>query len=65
MTLSIGEYPKEERESTLSQILMVNVPEKYFLSKRACEGILQRACKNGKTLPEILKEALTYQANIE
>lgn len=65
MTLSIGEYPKEERESTLSQILMVNVPEKYFLSKKACEGILQRACKSGKTLPKVLEEALTYQANIE
>ena len=58
-TLSIGEYPKEERESTLSQILMVNVPEKYFLSKKACEGILQRASKSGKTLPKVLEEALT------
>ena len=65
MTLSIGEYPKEERESTLSQILMVNVPEKFYLSKKACEGILQRACKSGKTLPTVLEEALTYQANIE
>lgn len=65
MTLSIGEYPKEERESTLSQILMVNVPEKFYLSKKACEGILQRAYKNGKTLPKVLEEALTYQANIE
>lgn len=65
LTLSIGEYPKEERESTLSQILMVNVPEKYFLSKKACEGILQRASESGKTLPKVLEEALTYQANIE
>lgn len=65
LTLSIGEYPKEERESTLSQILMVNVPEKYFLSKRGCEGILHRAFKSGKPLPKVLEEALTYQANIE
>lgn len=44
---------------------MVNVPEKYFLNKKACEGILQRASKSGKTLPKVLEEALTYQANIK
>ena len=48
LMLSIGEYPKEERESTLSQILQVNVPEKYYLSQRACTGYSKRASARGK-----------------
>lgn len=53
-----GESPSEERGSTLSLILEANVPEKYSLSRKACEGILRRAEKRGKILPEMLKEAL-------
>ena len=58
MTLNFGEFPSEERESTLSQILEANAPEKYFLSPKACAGILRRAEKRGKELPQMLKEAL-------
>ena len=58
MTLNFGEYPSEERGSTLSQILQANVPEKYYLSPKACRGILNRAERRGKRLPEMLKEAL-------
>lgn len=58
MTLNTGECPSDARESTLSQILEVNVPEKYYLSARACEGILRRAERRGKVLPPMLKEAL-------
>ena len=58
MTLNTGEYPSEERESTLSQILEANVPEKYYLSAKACAGILRRAERRGKELPTRLKEAL-------
>ena len=58
MTLNFGEFPSEERESTLSQILEANAPEKYYLSARACSGILRRAEKRGKELPKMLKEAL-------
>lgn len=50
--------PKEESVSLLSQILEVNVPEKYYLSARACQGILTRASRRGKALPELLKNAL-------
>lgn len=53
-----GESPSVVRESTLSQILEDNAPEKYFLSARACEGILRRAEKRGKKLPLMLWEAL-------
>lgn len=56
-----GESPSEEEESGLSQILEANVPLKYYLSARACEGVLRRAKKRGKELPEILEEALKQQ----
>ena len=58
MTLNFGESPSEERESTLSQILDLNAPEKYSLSPKACAGILRRAEKRGKTLPDMLRDAL-------
>lgn len=58
MTLNFGEFPSEEKESTLSQILEANAPEKYYLSPKACAGILRRAEKRGKELPQMLKEAL-------
>ena len=57
-TLNTGECPSVARESTLSQILVPNAPEKYYLSHTACEGILRRAAKRGKELPKMLKEAL-------
>jgi len=57
-TLNTGESPNVVRESTLSQILQLNAPEKYSLSPTACAGIIRRAEKRGKTLPDMLKEAL-------
>ena len=53
-----GECPSAAVESTLSSILEANVPQTYYLSARACEGILRRAERRGKELPPILKEAL-------
>ena len=58
MTLNFGESPSAVRESTLSQILEANAPEKYYLSAKACAGILRRAERRGKELPQMLKEAL-------
>lgn len=58
LTLNIGEFPNAERESLLSWILEDNVPQKYYLSARACQGILARASRRGKALPELLKTAL-------
>lgn len=58
LTLNIGESPNAERESLLSQILEDNVPQKYYLSARACQGILTRASRRGKPLPGILRQAL-------
>ena len=53
---------KDAEESFLSQILQENVPEKYYLSQRACSGILRRASARGKELPELLERALEKQA---
>ena len=61
-TLNIGESPSGENASTLSQILQVQVPEKYYLSPKACQGILRRASARGKELPEVLRIALERQA---
>ena len=58
MMLNTGECPNAVRESTLSQILQANAPEKYSLSPKACAGIIRRAEKRGKELPDMLKEAL-------
>ena len=59
---SFGEYPNEERESLLSQILEDNPHPKYCLSAKACHGILNRAEKRNKVLPKILTDALIRQA---
>ena len=61
LMLNTGESPNAAVESTLSQILEVNAPEKYYLSARACEGILRRAERRGKKLPEMLRIALEQQ----
>lgn len=58
LTLNIGESPSVENESLLSQILEANAPLKYYLSERACQGILTRASRRGKALPDLLKTAL-------
>ena len=60
---NIGEFPNEDAASTLSQILQVKVPEKYYLSQKACLGILRRASARGKELPAVLKAALERQAS--
>ena len=62
LTLNTGVSPSEEQGSTLSQILEAKVPEKYYLSPKACLGILRRASVRGKELPEVLKTALERQA---
>ena len=59
---SFGEYPKEENVSRLSQILEDLPHPKYSLSAKACAGILNRAERRGKKLPEQLEAALRAQS---
>ena len=56
--LNIGESPNVENVLLLSWILEDNAPQKYYLSARACQGILTRASRRGKPLPEVLRQAL-------
>ena len=58
----IGEAPNQENSTKLHQILIQDVDKKYYLSQKACEGILRRAKQRGKELPEILENALISQA---
>lgn len=57
-----GECPNAAVESRLSQILEEAPPTKYYLSRAACQGILRRAERRGKDLPEQLKQALLIQS---
>ena len=64
-TLNTGPAPRSGgNASILSQILEASPPQKYYLSRTACLGILRRAKKRGKTLPPVLKRALEIQAEI-
>ena len=56
-TLNTGVSPREEKESTLSQILEEHPPKKYYLTATACKGILRRAEERGKPLPPQLQAA--------
>lgn len=62
--LNIGECPNDERESSLSQILekTEDVPQKHYLSPKACAGILRRAKERGRVLPDVLKRQLEIQS---
>ena len=63
--LNTGPAPlSEEDVYSLSQILQDDPPHKYYLSRRACLGILRRARERGKELPPQLKTALMAQAGL-
>ena len=62
-TRNTGECPSAVVASTLSPILADQVPAKYYLTARACRGILAQAEKWGKPLPPLLEEVLRWQAD--
>ena len=58
-TLNTSEWPSDAVVCLLSDILETgDLPQRFFLSPRACAGILRRAEKRGKTLPSSLQAAL-------
>lgn len=61
-TRSFGECPNEENVSRLSAILEDTPHPKYYLSAKACAGILRRAERHGKKLLEPLKAVLIQQS---
>lgn len=64
MTRNTGESPNAAVVSRLSQILEETPQGKYSLSAKACHGILRRAERRGKDLPERLKAVLVEQAKV-
>jgi len=59
LTLNSLEYHKDAAVCSLSDVLETgDVPQRYFLSAKACRGILRRAEKRGKELPMALRQAL-------
>ena len=62
MMRNTGESPNAAVVSRLSQILEGTPQEKYSLSAKACQGILRRAERRGKDLPETLKAVLLMQS---
>ena len=63
-----SEWPSAAEGSSacsLASILEPSVASKYFLSAKACAGILRRAEKRGKELPEALRAALMAVAATE
>ena len=72
LTLNTSEWNHIEEPShnaegvcSLSDILETgDVPQRYFLSAKACRGILRRAEKRGRALPGLLKAALERVATL-
>ena len=60
-TRSISEWPKDADVCLLSEVLEQTVPQKYYLSPKACAGIIRRAAKREKPLPISLEIALKEQ----
>ena len=63
LILNTGPAPRSGAAgSTLWSILEEHLHQRYFLTRKACQGILRRAYERGKPLPEQLKIALEIQA---
>jgi hypothetical protein len=63
LTLNTSESHKDAEECLLSDTLEIgDLPQRFYLSPKACKGILNRAEKRGKKLPPMLKEALEKQS---
>jgi hypothetical protein len=60
---NISAWPNDAAVCSLSQVLETgSIPQRFFLSAKACAGILRRAEKRGKELPMPLRIALTAVA---
>lgn len=54
--------PQRRKRIYLVADLAGGALKKYYLSQKACQGILRRASERGKQLPDVLKRALERQA---
>lgn len=61
-TLNISECPNDAVVSSLSDVLEAHVHPRFFLSRRAAQGILRRAAARGRALPPDLLASLVMLA---
>ena len=65
LILNTGPAPRSGAAgSTLWSILEVQPHPRYFLTRKACQGIIRRASERGKPLPPQLQQALEIQAGM-
>lgn len=59
-TSGAGQSPRDGGVCGLSDVLEMTGGHlrKYYLSRKDCEGIIRRAAKRGKKLPQMLEDAL-------
>ena len=64
-TLKTSESPKDAEECLLSDVLQETgeILPRYYLSSRAAAGILNRAEKRNKKMPDALRNALLTTSN--
>ena len=67
LTIGLISFGKPNSKKRLSEILEPtgSVSTRYYLSSKACRGILRRAEKRGKTIPDDLRKALETVASQE
>jgi hypothetical protein len=63
LTASFSESPNDAHVCSLSDVLESHVPPRFYLSPRACAGILRRAEKRGRKLATRLELALQAGAS--
>ena len=60
---SEGRFPSDGAVCSLSHILETgDVPQRFYLTPKACAGILRRAARRGKERPMMLRQALSAVA---
>ena len=65
LILNTGPAPRSGAAgSTLWSILEAQPHPRYFLTRKACQGIIRRASERGKPLPPQLQQALEIQAGM-
>src|SRR5471030_320197 len=61
LMLNFSEWPNAADVCSLSQVLVrTSIPPQYFLSSKACAGILRRAENRNRQLPLLLQTALEH-----
>lgn len=66
LTLNTSTWRSGASVCSLSEVLETGpIPRRYFLTRKACQGILRRAEKRGRALPPALLAALTAAARAD